>query len=673
MGTYCGHNQIIHDQNVGESMNKKKIVMLLILLIGVSIGIRVLDLKLRYSMSCFDYYKYNGGLSVKEKEYLKENSLLVGVYNDTPLSFINEFNNNNAGIVIDYLSQLAIELGDNIHLKAGVKENLSSGINKDEIDIVVMERTAENKDAFEFSSPLCVVSGKIAVKNNSDIYSISDLENKNLATLKNDNSDGRITSFFKGKAHVNIIEVENMYQCFALIRNNVVVGFVGDDMEVAHFLNVTNRATSYKFLDPVLYEKEMSLAVKKGNVELLSILNKGILELKKKNLIVQTQRKWLGDFDSYGVDLYRLELTYKILSAILLIVAFFSSWNYVITQRVNTKTRELSESKAELRLIIDTLQRGIMVIENESIIVECNDAVTNLVGISRDELVGRDYNDIEILKPFVDDNHMDELFNQGDVYYYITSQKFENNKKLIMIEDYTEKYFAERRARQESKMIAVGQLSAGLAHEIRNPLGLIKSYVYIIESYFTDEIYQHAIFVINDSVGRINNLIENLLRFSKLSNDEKKLVDIENLVDMILTLEEKNLEKNEITVSSRVTGTNLRPIELNEDVIKMILMNLINNSIDSFAGVQRERKKIDLDISVEENELFVKIADNGCGIERDKLENIFNPFYSTKESGTGLGLYVISTEIANNEGRISVESELGQGTEFCFALPLKRR
>ena len=622
-------------------------------------------------MNWSEYYSFDVGLSENEEAFLKEKSLLVGVYNDPPLSFINEFNNHNVGIMVDYLSQLAIELSNNMHIKASSRETLLGAINNDDIDIAVVEKTIENDEDLDFSQPLCVLKGKISVRNNSNIDTISDLEGMTLVTLEKDNVNGEINEFFKEKAKVNIIEVDNMYQCFALIRNKIAVGFVGDDMEVAHFLNVTNTGTSHKFLEPTLYEKEMCLAVKKGNDELLSILNKGILKLKKKNLIAQTQRKWLGDFDSHGIDLFQLELAYKILGAIMLIVAVFSSWNYIITQRVNTKTRELSESKAELRLIIETLQTGIMVIESESIIVECNDAVTNLVGISREALIGENYRNIEALKPFVDENNMDEVFNEGGVYYYITSQKFENNKRLIMIEDYTEKYFTERRARQESKMIAVGQLSAGLAHEIRNPLGLIKSYVYIIEKYSTDEIFKHGISVINDSVGRINLLIENLLRFSKLSNDESRLVDVENLLELILTLEEKNLEKNEIEVSCRIMDNNLRPIVMNEDILKMILLNLINNSIDSFSGVKREQKKINLEIGIENNNLMIKMADNGCGIEKDKLENIFNPFYSTKESGTGLGLYLISTEIRNNDGRISVESDLGEGTEFSIVLPIK--
>lgn len=646
-------------------------MLLILLFLIMAVGIRKLDLRLRYNMSLAEYYSYYAGLSSSEQAQLKEKPLLVGVYNDPPLSFTNEYNNDNAGIMVDYLSQLAIELSNNIHLKAASREQLLKALEEDEIDIIAIEKQTADHEHLAYSQPLCVVKGKIAVPANSVIESLQDLEGQTLVALEGDVANGRIHKYLEGKVKVNITLVDNMYQCFALVRNDLAVGFIGDDMEVAHYMNVTNRANGYKYLEAELYEKEMCLALKKENESLLTIVNKGILELKKKNLIVQTQKKWLGDFDSHGMDVRQLELAYKIVLSIVIIIVGFSSWNYVITQRVNTKTRELSESKAELRLIMDTLQRGIMVIENDAIIVECNDAITKLLKVTREDLIGKDYHEIDVLTPFLKKEHMDQVFKQGHAYYYITCQIYENNKRLIMIEDYTEKHITERRVRQESKMIAVGQLSAGLAHEIRNPLGLIKSYVYVLEKYASNDISKHAISVINDSVGRVNNLIENLLRFSKLSNDETKVVDIRNLIDLILSLEAKNLEENDIQVTTRVRGDHIRPVIINEDVVKMILLNLINNGIDSFAELDRLKKKIHLDVEISQTELIITIIDNGCGIEKDQLENIFNPFYSTKDSGTGLGLYLIGTEIANNDGKISVDSKFGEGTEFKILLPIK--
>ena len=104
----------------------------------------------------------------------------------------------------------------------------------------------------------------------------------------------------------------------------------------------------------------------------------------------------------------------------------------------------------------------------------------------------------------------------------------------------------------------------------------------------------------------------------------------------------------------------------------MVVQNLLKNAIDSFSGMEIERKRINLYAEFLEDRLLLKISDNGCGIEREKLDKIFDPFFSTKDSGTGLGLYIVSTEVENNNGKISVESERGKGTSFDIVLPIVR-
>ncbi len=407
--------------------------------------------------------------------------------------------------------------------------------------------------------------------------------------------------------------------------------------------------------------------------QLLSTLNKGVLELKKKNLIAQTQYKWLGDFDSDSIDIKQVELANKVVFSISVIVVFFSIWNYTIAQKVNIKTRELSESEEKLRLIVNSIQSGIVVLEDESTIVACNDAMSKLIGVDQEALLGNTYRTIEPLKPFMKPENINQSFKLGNAYYYVTKRPFSERKTLVVIEDYTEKHIHEMRVRQEEKMIAVGQLSAGLAHEIRNPLGLIKSYSYIIEKYCEGAIEKHAITVINDSVRRINTLIESLLRFSKLSNNALKLIDIESLLQDIVLLVERTVDLKGIKIAYKTRGEKTKTVVVNEDVLKMVLLNLINNSIDSFKSVEKPNKAIEVVITVLASELRIMVKDNGCGIEKDVQENIFNPFYSTKETGVGLGLYIISTEIAHHEGVITVDSELGIGTEFNIVLPIKER
>ena len=653
-------------------MKKRKIALITLLFVIAALIFFKVDVSIRYDMTLADYIRYNSDLTDREEAVIREKPINVGVYDDPPLAFTNEFNNYNSGIAVDYISQLAIETRSNVNLKVRPEKAIMSALYGSDVDVIILENNQENSKLVDMSIPLCVLKTKVLVPVNSGIKNLQHLDGKKLVTLANDNIDGRISSFFDGPMDIEVVEVENMYQCFALLRNKAVEGFVGDDMEVAHFLNATNRGNSYEFLEMTLDEKEMSLAVRKGSEDLLSILNKGILDLKKKNLIAQTQYKWLGDFETDSLDLRNIEIAYNVLLGIFIIVGALSSWNYVITQRVNTKTRELSESKEELRLIIDTMKNGLMVVENESNIVECNDSLEKMLGLQREDIIGKPYQIINALEPFVDINNMNSVVNIGKSYYYITKQRVASNKSMIVIEDYTEKYINERQARQESKMVAVGQLSAGLAHEIRNPLGLIKSYSYIIEKHRINDICDHAIYVINDSVDRVNKLIENLLRFSKLSNDEIKRISIKKVIDGIIEEERRKIESEDVEINSSYGEDLDGEAAINEEVLRMVVQNLIKNAVDSFSGFESKIKSIDLSAEYLEDKLHMKITDNGCGIEKEKLDKIFDPFFSTKDSGTGLGLYIVSTEVENNNGKISVESEIGKGTSFDIVLPIVR-
>jgi len=656
---------------MGKNMKKSKIGILIIVIIAGLIIALTIDIHLKYDISLFNYAKYNSKLTATEEALIKEKPLNFGIYEEPPLAFTNEFNNYNAGIVTDYISQLAIETKSNVNMKIRSKSSIIQAFESNEIDFTILENTPDNAKAADLSIPLFIVKTKILVHAGSDINYLRDLNDRTFVTLCGDNENGRIDSLFDEELNVDIIEVENMYQCIALLRNNRVSGFIGDDMKAAHYLNVTSKNYNYRFLDTVLAEKEMSLAVPKGSEDLLSVLNKGIVSLKKKNLIAQTQYKWLGDFKSDTFDLRVIELTNRIIGGIILIIGALTGWNYIITKRVNAKTRELLENKEELRLIIDVMKNGIMVIENSAIIIECNDALEKIVGVARGDLMGKPYNDIVQLKPFVDMANLNRVINIGR-FYYLTSQIIiNNNKKMVIIEDYTEKYLNERKALQESKMIAVGRLSAGLAHEIRNPLGLIKSYSFVIGKYKLDDICQHSVSVIDNSVDSINKLIENLLRFSKLSNDEVKSVNIRGIIEELVEIA-KNKSKDDIEISHSLTGIPDEAVAINEGVLRMVVQNLIENGLDALSEDPKDGKEILVEASIHENKLHLRIRDNGCGIDKEVIDNIFDPFYSTKETGTGLGLYIVNTEIENNNGTIAVESVKGNGTVFDVTLPILR-
>lgn len=649
---------------------KRRLILLMVTFAFIIFTVKCVDIMIRYNMDWLEYIKYSRAISYREKFYLNGEDLVLGTYDDKiPLAFTDE-GGKFKGMMVDFLSQISIETEEEIEIKPMSPELMEDAILTGKIDIAAVERTAETEKAFDFTEPLYVLHGKVLVKYSSAIDKLTEVKDIKLAVLEEDDIIDATETYFSDRQNVSIIKVKDVYEGIDLLQKGVVEGLAGDETQISYILNEGTGQSEYKFLEYALYRKEVCLATKKGNSKLLNILEKAIVSMKQKNLIMQTQSKWFGSFTPSVKDMKRYDYVYGIILMAVAVIAFFVTWNYMTAQKVNEKTRELYESKEELKVIIDTLSRGILVINRDKRILECNNGLLNILGIKREDLINRNCFDIEKLKPFIDLEEENKYISVKNKYYNILNKEFENDDKiLITVEDYTDKYINEKRARQETKMIAVGQLSAGLAHEIRNPLGLIKSYGYVIKRYCEDEISRHALNVMNDSVDRISGLIDNLLRFSRLSNEQNSWVDLGALISSIIDLEEKNIKAKNIEIKYNFPKS--IKVKANEDIFKLLILNLLNNSIDSFENVFRDFKRIEIKIEKRGSLLIIEVADNGCGMDETELENIFNPFYTTKESGTGLGLYIITTEIEKLNGKITASSNMGIGTTFHIELPIE--
>lgn len=228
---------------------------------------------------------------------------------------------------------------------------------------------------------------------------------------------------------------------------------------------------------------------------------------------------------------------------------------------------------------------------------------------------------------------------------------------------------------QAQKLAGLGQLAAGVAHEVRNPLGIINASLYYVKDILKSEkpeIQKH-LKIMEAEVERARRVIENLLQFSKSSEYEMEEVDINALLEMTLDLLEKELRVNDIGLALDLKE--LPALLLNLDEIKQAFLNIILNatqampdggslkvatrSVSGGAGGQRKD--------------FVEIVfkDTGVGIPEEALDNVFDPFFTTKESGTGLGLSLVYSTVKKFGGDITIESRRGKSTTVTLRLPIR--
>ncbi len=217
-----------------------------------------------------------------------------------------------------------------------------------------------------------------------------------------------------------------------------------------------------------------------------------------------------------------------------------------------------------------------------------------------------------------------------------------------------------------SRLAATGELSATLAHEIKNPLNAISVAAAYLRENYRGKLINEFIKIIQSEASRINKLTTSLLSFARPQKPEPAISDINNLVREITSLLEQ--ESNEYNVEIGVdTGNDVPLFKFDYNQIKQVLLNLVINSFDAV----EKGGKIMIQTRSSNGNVLLSVEDNGKGISVEVLKNIFNPFYTTKTRGTGLGL-AISKKIAKEHGGdLQIESKLGEGSKFTLLLPLR--
>ena len=222
------------------------------------------------------------------------------------------------------------------------------------------------------------------------------------------------------------------------------------------------------------------------------------------------------------------------------------------------------------------------------------------------------------------------------------------------------------------RLAILGQLAAGAAHEIRNPLTAIRSTIQYIGRDMQDADKLEMITELMEEVDRINKIVQGLLSFSKPSELETSDVDIEHLLHQSLLLLKNTIIKQQITVDFDVCTKNATVIA-DSAQLKQVFINIILNAVEAMEDCETKNLKISVErgrsLDFQSRILLISISDTGKGIANKDIENVYNPFYTTKKDGTGLGLPISYGIISRHGGEMEIESTPGQGSTMVVKLP----
>ncbi len=668
-------------------MKKKHVVILTIFISGLFLFINTI---LKTPIGKYISYNilFDNALTTEEILWLQNSDdLIYGAdENSPPLMFIDEETSQYSGFTIDYINALSIEIGKEIKTKSYIWDVALDKLAKGETDICDMFPSEERAKLYDFSEPIYTLKSIIMTSSsNLLINHFEDLEEKTVAIPKGDYG----IEFLNEKlTKIRFIYTNNVEDAIKEVLAGNADAALGDEPVAAYYVKKHKLFDNIRIMEDVVYESEVVLAVTKGNTILLNIINKSISNLENKQVISQIQQKWFGISDALRIIRFseKIFVIISVFLIILLISSYISyRWNRSLKSQVDFRTKELRVSREKLRITFDSITDFIFVMNNDNKVDDVNLSFIDYIDKDRDSVIGKDIGDYfsekvcceikELLKNTFDtqSNRVKEIIYENKIYdaktFLLKKNSLELNKVILMIEDITNERIIEKQILHSTKMAAIGQLAAGVAHEIRNPLGLIRNYSYFIEEKIdqSDDTIKKAIKVIGESVEKTSNIIDNLLNFSRIFDEKYEETNIRQFVEKIVHLGKSVFEKSNIRYCIEC-DTNLKFV-INKESFKHIIINLIGNAIDAMP----DGGEIHLNVYKNDKYFIFICKDTGVGIERENLDFIFNPFYTKKISGkgTGLGLYIVYNEINKFGGEIFVTSELGKGSVFTIQIPLK--
>lgn len=243
----------------------------------------------------------------------------------------------------------------------------------------------------------------------------------------------------------------------------------------------------------------------------------------------------------------------------------------------------------------------------------------------------------------------------------------------VIIRDLTKEKDLETSMKQMDRLTILGKLMASLAHEIKNPLAGIQAAMEVLNKYYEDGDFRKEISEeILNQVKRLDKVIMDLLKFSKIRRPDFQLVKIEEIIDISLFLVNNQIKEKGVVLKKEIVP-DLPPVLADAEQLQQVLLNLLLNAIQAMPDGGTITVKGEALQSDKENKdsSFIKVVvqDNGIGIPDENISKIFDPFFTSKPKGTGLGLSIVQNIVAQHKGKIEVRSQVKLGTTVAISLP----
>jgi two-component system, NtrC family, sensor kinase len=367
--------------------------------------------------------------------------------------------------------------------------------------------------------------------------------------------------------------------------------------------------------------------------------------------------------------------------------------NSLLYQDQETRAAELESLKEFNESIVESVNVGLLAVNQNGRITSCNSTFETMLGLSREKAIGK------LIEEIFDDGfalnienilgksrwNLTEIRNaykllttdsQGKILILnvavapLRSASEHQTGAIIVLENVTSRVKLEESLQQNEKLSSIGLLAAGVAHEVNTPLTGVSSYTQMLLGMIPETDPKHALLrKVQKQTDRASNIVGNLLNFSRTGNAAEFVeINVNKLLDDTLQLLEPQLRKTQVEIVKNYADVSPK-IYGNAGKLQQVFTNLIINARDAMFGGGTITLTTDFE---NEDEIVIEVSDTGSGIEPENINKIYDPFFTTKGvgSGTGLGLAVSYGIVQEHAGAISATSEVGEGTTFRLIFPV---
>jgi signal transduction histidine kinase len=368
-------------------------------------------------------------------------------------------------------------------------------------------------------------------------------------------------------------------------------------------------------------------------------------------------------------------------------------WNYILThtfvltavlfgsahgfgtfsERLRNTERDLRHENERLLLLLSILPEGVVLLAPDGTILHANPAAKMLLSGSDPRSIltlDRNLGVPERFAQFVGPSEAFESNYHGRTLEHALARRSSSGPIVWVFRDATDQRRLMAQVLHRSKMIDLGLLAAGIAHEIGNPLSSMSAILQVMEMKRPSAEVLDRVRSLNSHVDRISRIVQDVTSFARPSAGRRSSADARALVAKALQIFQLHDKAKELQVERKLPN-DIIAVEVIEDQIVQILLNLLLNAADACGG----RGNVEVTVEAVNGEALLSVGDHGVGISEDGKRHLFTPFYTTKEQGkgVGMGLFISESIARGHGGRIDVVSAAGKGSVFTLRLPLASR